>query len=268
MTLIATAISNVGIVMASDSNLTSATSKYAGEGRKLFHVPAVGGALAVAGTYSIGAESMDQWMPAVIDSYGFRTAPTLGGFADYLAGHLSAEIAPDEFQHGTLVHIAAYVEADSEAHPEFWFVRNIAKIDETTGDYIGSDHFDVSEDFWHRDYLNPGVQRALEFGSEQRYFNGYPPGRIAYLEFIRRFGLFLKDAWSQPTWNFRAPQTVDELARFVDLEIRAIGAMFYSSDYSAPFIGGTVQLETIPPPSNALKLGLGAATARYGQAAP
>jgi len=147
-------------------------------------------------------------------------------------------------------------------------VRNIAKIDETTGDYIGSDHFDVSEDFWHRDYLNPGVQSALEVGSEQRYFNGYPPGRIAYLGFIQRLGIFLKDVWSQPRWRFRAPRTVDELARFVDFEIRAIGAMFHSSGYSAPFIGGTVQLETISPPSTAVKLGTSAATARYGPAAP
>src|SRR5207249_9642807 len=112
MTLIATAISNVGLVMASDSNLTSGTREYAGEGQKVFPVDGVGGALAVAGTYSIGGKPMNEWMRALINAYGVTATPTLSGFAHYLADHLSGEITTTEHRRGTLIHIAAYVEAD------------------------------------------------------------------------------------------------------------------------------------------------------------
>lgn len=44
---------------------------------------------------------------------------------------------------------------------------NIARINETTGDYLGNDRFDLNEDFWTRDYLKPEIQAALAAGSER-----------------------------------------------------------------------------------------------------
>lgn len=253
VTLIATAISPLGIVQASDSNIT-ADEKLSREARKVFRIPSVDGALALMGTYRVGGVAMDAWMPATIDAYGRTSRPTLAGFAEFLRDHLSKELTPDEHAMGTLVHIAGYVEEEGRAHPEFWFVRNIDGIDADTGEYIVQERFDVSEDFWNRDYKNPEVRAALAEFMEQRYFNGYPAGRIAYLGFVHRLGTFLRQVWAEPSWRFRQPTNIEELARFVDLEIRAIGALFFSSDYAAPYIGGTVQIEKIRPPSNAVPL--------------
>lgn len=253
MTLIATAISRLGIVQASDSNVTNDSDELVGEFQKVFPVGPVGGALAVAGTYTVGGRPMDEWMPAVIDEYVATAAPTLYGFAEFLRQRFAAEVNEDEQAQGTLVHLAGYVQANGDAHPEFWFVRNV-DIDKSTGDYFVTERFDLSEDFWARDYLNPQVRTALAAGSEQRYFNGMLPGRVAYNVFMKRLGIFLQQAWNEPTWRFRAPRTVEELARFVDLELGAIGAMFFSSDYGAPYIGGHVQIAVVKPPPNAVTL--------------
>src|SRR4029077_5893606 len=112
---------------------------------------------------------------------------------------------------GSLFHIAGYVESDGGAHPEFWFVRNV-DINAATGDYDVQKSFVLTEDFWFRDYLNPGVQQALEAGKEMRYFNGLVPGRRAYLDFMQRLNEFLEQAWNEPAWRFRAPQTVNKVA--------------------------------------------------------
>ena len=71
---------------------------------------------------------MDEWMPAAISAYAATPAPTLRGFAEFLRRRLGDEVDPSEQANGSLIHIAGYVEADGEAHPEFWFVRNIASI--------------------------------------------------------------------------------------------------------------------------------------------
>jgi hypothetical protein len=66
---------------------------------------------------------------------------------------------------------------------------------------------------------------------------------------------FLGDVWSQqPTWKFRPPQSLAELASIVELQIRTIGTLYGMSDYAAPFIGGPPQIETIPPPTGAVRL--------------
>jgi hypothetical protein len=49
----------------------------------------------------------------------------------------------------------------------------------------------------------------------------------------------------QPHWQFRAPRALDELVGFVEHEMRAIGTMYQSSEYSAPYIGGEVQMTVI-----------------------
>jgi len=255
MTLICTVISNVGIVQSSDSNLTSGTTA-AGVGKKVFNLGFSDGALALAGSFSVGGQSMDVWMPECISTYGVTAAPTVRGFSEYLGERLSSEMNDSEKRGGSLIHVAGYVRDRDGAHPEMCFVRNVERIDEHTGDYMGfSDQFQVSEDFWRRDYLTPTTQAAIRDGGYQRYFNGFPPGRITFLGLSQMFQVFLHQVWSgQPEWKFRPPRSLEELASFVALEIRAVCTMFGSSDYPAPYIGGDVQIETVSPPPGAVVL--------------
>jgi hypothetical protein len=157
---------------------------------------------------------------------------------------------------GSLIHVAGYVRDQGCAHPEMCFVRNVERIDEQTGNYVEfRDQFQVSEDFWHRDYLSPITRAAIRGGGYQNYFNGFPPGRIAFLGLSQMFQAFLHQVWwEHPEWRFRPPSALDELSSFVALEIQAVCTMFGSSDYPAPYVGGDVQIETISPPQGAVVL--------------
>jgi hypothetical protein len=247
MTLIVTAISKCGIIQASDSNLTAGALP-AGAGQKVFDLPFAHGALALAGSYQVGTQRMDNWMTDFIDSFQ-SSPPSLEQFAHELSARLSKELTDNQRQGMTLMHLAGYGKGQDGIHPEFYFVRNIRGIDQT-GSYIGpgTDTCDVSEDFWTRDYLAPATRTALETGGWQGYFNGFPEGRIAYLGFSQMFTGFLGQAWSNPQWKFRAPKSLEEVAAIVELEIKAVEMMFRSSDYPALYIGGEVQLRQLAPP--------------------
>jgi hypothetical protein len=91
MTLIATVISNLGIIQASDSNLTRSRGPV-GTGLKAFRLGFADGALALAGAYSVGTESMDNWLPACITSYSASATPSLRGFASHLAARLESSL--------------------------------------------------------------------------------------------------------------------------------------------------------------------------------
>lgn len=135
------------------------------------------------------------------------------------------------------------------------FVRNLAQINPTSGDYEGVEHdFQVSEDFWGRDYLIQDTRDALAEGASHRYFNGYAAGRIAYFGVSQLLNEFFAQAWDNQAWKFKPPQTLKQQAVQLDLAIRAIGALFSSSDYAAPYIGGDVQTELVTPPADAVTL--------------
>ena len=250
MTLIATVICNQGIIQASDSNLTSSRGPV-GTGPKVFRLGFSDGALTLAGAYSVGTEPMDNWLPACIASYSVSAAPSLSGFANYLAAQLESSLTPDKAR---LFHIAGYVNDASGVHPEFYFVRNIQDINATTGAYEGvTSSYQVTEDFWTRDY--PQAPSGLfAAGGSQRYFNGYPSGRIAYLGATQKLHEFYEEVWREPHWKFRRPASLDELVGFVRLELETINTLFMSSDYPSPYIGGVIQIEKIPRPSDAMSL--------------
>ena len=67
MTLIVTHIDKLGIIHASDSNLTSSDDKLAGEGKKVFSIPKLNAGISIAGSYGVGNETMDIWLPKFID---------------------------------------------------------------------------------------------------------------------------------------------------------------------------------------------------------
>jgi hypothetical protein len=249
MTLIATVICNQGIIQASDSNLTS-SSRPVEAGQKVFRLGFADGALALAGAYAVGTERMDNWLPARIASYSASATPSLSGFADYLAAQLESSSTPGKAR---LFHIAGYTHGEGGIHPEFYFVRNIQGINITTGDYEGvTSKYQVTEDFWTRDYLQaPAGMFAA--GYSWRYFNGYPPGRIAYLGAMRKLREFYVQVWHEPSWKFRQPASLDEVAAFVRLELETINTLFTSSDYPTPYVGGDIQIEKIPAPSGTLR---------------
>jgi hypothetical protein len=99
-----------------------------------------------------------------------------------------------------------------------------------------------------------GTRSAFLNGGYQRYFNGAAPGRTALIGASNMLQLFLSQAWNQPAWRFRPPQTIAELGEFLGVEIRAVAALYNSSDYEAPAIGGQVQLEFVSAPGEAIRL--------------
>ncbi len=153
-----------------------------------------------------------------------------------------------------LFHIAGYVDDASGIHPEFYFVRNIQGINVITGDYEGvTPNYQITEDFWTRDYPQAPAGMFVA-GGYQRYFNGYPPGRIAYLGATQKLQEFYEQVWLEPSWKFRRPASLDELAAFIRLELETINTLFMSSDYPTPYIGGAIQIEKIPVPTGAQSL--------------
>jgi hypothetical protein len=254
VTLICTVISNLGIIQASDSNL-SGEGVAAGTGPKVFRLGFADGALAVAGAYSVGGERMDRWMPRCIRNFSGRGRASLGSFAHDLGQRLTSEMTDEEKSWMSLTHIAGYTSTPHGTHPEMFFVRNVDRIDSQNGNYVGAnDQFHVTEDFWKRDYLRDGTKAAFREGGFQRYFNGFPPGRIAFFGLTAMLRTFFQQVWTHPDWQFREPRTLDKLASLVELEIHAVGAMFRSSDYPAPYIGGDVQIEVVSPPPGAALL--------------
>ncbi|MFJ3419610.1 hypothetical protein ACIPN8_25050 [Streptomyces sp. NPDC086082] len=250
MTLIVTVICNQGIIQASDSHLTYPSGRVE-SGPKVFKLGFADGVLALAGAYHVGAKTMDRWLPDLISSYSSSAGPTLRGFANHLAVEL--ECSPTSSA-GRIFHISGYVSDASGVHPEFYFVRNFHGIDAMTGDYEpATSEYQVTEDFWTRDYLR-APEGTFATGGYQRYFNGTPPGRIAYFGAVQKLQEFYAQVWGESDWKFRKPVSLDELAAFVRLELETISALYMSSDYPSPYIGGEIQIVKIPAPSEAITL--------------
>jgi hypothetical protein len=204
-----------------------------------------------AGSYRVGGVRMDGWMPSCISGYAATSDPSLEGFAHHLKERLDDELTDGERTFATLIHIVGYVDDADGIHPAFYFVRNPRSINEQTGAYENiADTFEVSEDFWSRDYKHSLSDKTRY----QSYFNGTPDGRVAFFHFGRMFNGFLQAIWMEPMWKFRPPQSLDELASIVELQIRTICILFVMSDYQAPLIGGEPQIQKIAPPAGAVTL--------------
>lgn len=187
-------------------------------------------------------------MPECISAYAASTNPTIEGFARHLGDRLEREVTDLERQEGMLIHIAGYADgADGTRHPVMWFVRNLGMA--STGDYANPGPFEVHEHFWDHDHKEHPGPHSFQF-----YFNGYPPGRTAYLELHNALWGVFQGAWRQPGWHFREPRTIGELTAFVRAEFNALLALFASSHYAVPPIGGDIQLTAIAPPIGAVTL--------------
>ncbi len=251
MTLILTHISKHGIVHASDSNLTANDNTPAGAGKKTFELKLLNAGLTTAGSYAVGGVGMDLWMDTFIEDQTDEGVSSLSDFAHDLADALQAQMLPEEKACGSMVHIAGYVETRTESHPEFWFVRNVTGVDESTGEYTGtSPDFRVTEDFWTRDCPNNKLMERFQVGVSRFYVNGFASGRIGFFNLQQTMDLFLSGIWNMPQWRFRPPNSIEEAKLLVELNIQVIGTLFKLSDYPAPFIGGDPQTYPIPAPAN------------------
>jgi hypothetical protein len=231
-----------------DSNLSSDQGA-AGTGTKVYEVPYLNAGLSLAGAFTVNGESMETWIPRQVASYASTSQPSLQGLAESLRQRLGAEMSSQEKQSGSLMHLAGYASDAAGSHPEFHFVRNFSGIHATTGAYTGvGSTFVASEDFWSRDCSTQAARAAFAVGSTwMLYINGYPSGRIAYLGVMQYLRQFCETVWSTPGWKFRPPQTLEERALLLALQLQVIGGMFSLSNYPAPLIGGPTQQLLIHP---------------------
>lgn len=256
MTLILTHISRHGVVMASDSNLTS-DDMSTSEGQKTFRIPHLNAALCVAGIYSVDGISMDKWMPTYIASSA-ETCSMLEEFSKELGNSLQLLMTEEERKAGTMIQIGGYHENGSKSHPEMWFVRNIRTINMESGEYegIGID-FVVSEDFWRRDCRDQQLMEQLSIDPvHQVYVNGFASGRISFVLFHKILNRFFIELWKNEMWNFRPPNSLKEVVEVIKMQLGLIGLLFRMSNYPATFIGGDIQIEMIPAPSNVTRKSL------------
>jgi hypothetical protein len=239
------------LIHASDSNLTTGGGNRAGESKKTFAVSYLTAGLTIAGAFSVGGMPMAKWMDkfiAAMDPQGGNL--TLRAFAEILGSRLESEMTAIEKSGGSMIHIAGYVEASGSYHPEFYFVRNIERIDPNNGAYEGfKDDFAVDEQFWTQNGGPNNVMEAFESGTYQLYVNGFASGRIGYISLVNYMQGFFSEVWSRPEWKFRPPASLAESVVFVKLMMHFINALFEVSDYPAPFIGGTPQIYEIDPPT-------------------
>jgi len=254
MTLIITHINRHGIVHASDSNLTSNGNQNAGEAKKTFDIPNLNAGLTVAGSYGVGSTRMDIWMEEFIQKQEGIPEINLEKFSHNLKNALEVGMTNDQKKGGSIIHIAGYVELDGLFHPEFWFVRNVHKMNTKTGEYedIRQD-FAISEDFWTRDYLNHNFKDTFhrpEFYSRQIYVNGFTPGRIGFNVLKNELENFFTRIWKVKEWKFRPPIDIDETELLVRNYMDVIDTLFRLSNYQAKYIGGQTQTLKIKPPDN------------------
>ena len=250
MTLILTHLSKFGIIHASDSNLTSAMNRSAGQAKKTFALDYLNAGLTVAGAYSVAGMAMDLWMQDFIRVQEANGTRPLSRFAEVLRSALEAQMLSQE-KNGSMVHIAGYVESGGVQHPEFDYVRNVYGIDTSTGEYFDvRPAFAVSEDFWTRDCPRANLMAAFQSGIYMIYINGFASGRIGYLGLQATMNSFFESIWAQQNWKFRRPSSLAETVLFVKLYMSIIDTLFQVSDYDAPFIGGGCQIYEIPQPPN------------------
>jgi hypothetical protein len=250
MSLIYTHINRYGIIVASDSNL-STNAGNAGFGQKVFPIPHLNAALAYSGAYGINNESIDIWMTNFISGSVF-TNQTINEFVTDLTATLTAEMSQNEFGQGNIIHIAGYQKTDNFNHLEHWHIANMGL--QQDGDYsIPANNFHNGNDFnsrkvqSNREFL---IQLDEDPINHQFYINGFPPGRISALRLKHSIDNTLNQIWNHPEWMFRKPVNLFESASIVKLYYTFIAELFKISDHAALYIGGETQTYLIPAPQN------------------
>jgi len=244
MSIIVTQISQHGIIHATDSNLTNGLGNPAGQARKLFSIKRLNGAMTAAGNYSVGGKSLDSWLLNYIHN---DKSKDLKNFVISLTNALNQETDQIDKQSGYFFHIAGYAGPSNSLHPEFYHITNYS-IDPTTGNYsVLNPYLQFSEDFWRQNSSVP-INQLFSNKKGFIYCNGYPSGRIIYLNLLEKKAIYRSAIWTNPNWQFRFPKSVDEEAEYLKHDMEEINLFFKQSNYSAPFIGGPTQIYKIKSP--------------------
>jgi len=249
MSIIVTHISQHGIIHAADSNLTDQNGKNVGTAQKLFTIPHLTSALTVAGNYSVGGTAMDEFMKLAISA---DNSESLNKFVDSLSKVINNTATNDEKQIGYFIHIAGYSDSGHIIHPEFYHITNY-KIDPQFGNYLVPDTtLGYSEDFWSKN-SSTTLSSLFSGGKGFIYCNGYPSGRQAYFALLQKMSEYRSAVWSKTSWKFRAPQNVEEEAAYLKNDMEQINLLFLYSNYSVPYIGGEIEVCTIPAPNKSVE---------------
>lgn len=239
MSIIVTQISKYGIIFASDSNITN-DNEVVGQGDKIFAIPKLNAAIAIAGSYTVGGDKMDKWMLDFIKK-NECAYDSLKDFGELLQTTFDNLMSEKEKSWLSISHIAGYV----NGHPEMWCLSNTV-LDNL--DYSkGKSDFHLHEDFWERDWKNNNLEQVFKSDglNYQLYVNATTPGRIGfnvvrqYLDqyFIRMFDL--RDC------KFRGPRNLEEHQIIVKTYLEVLISLYGLSDYNPKIIGGKVQVYTI-----------------------
>ena len=244
MTLIATAISRHGIVLAADPNLTSRTEQ-SGNGPRVFRLEFLEAAMSVTGGYEVGGVPMDRWMAAAIGEYQqTATHPSLKAFVDHLRRRLTLLRDPVRRR---AIHVAGYVGEGSQAHAEVYYLRNIHGRAHDGSYGPAKRAFIANEEFWNRDYPREETQDTLREGGARMYLDGLPEKRIAYMLLHQWTHDFYRQLWTGSTM-FHRPGSLQDIASLVELDLRIAGTFLGARDHGSHRSGDRLEVEMIPAP--------------------
>lgn len=253
MTLIASYITQFGIIQASDSNLTSDIGN-TGYGQKIFPIPHLNASMAYSGVYSINGTALDIWINDFIAG-SYYSANTIEEFTKQLSKRLNSEIREYEVSEVSIMHIAGFQKQDYISFVEHWHISNSNLLDNGMYD-DPEDSFHYSNDFnSFKNEDDRALLRKFDTNSlvHKYYINGFPPGRISSVVIKQKLDQSLNIIWSNPDWKFKKPENIFEFSNLVKLYFDFVIRLFPMSNYNAMYIGGDIQTHLIPAPQNLLK---------------
>jgi hypothetical protein len=251
LTLIATAISQYGIVQAADPRLTSYPHHIAA-GQRIFRLGFLNAILSVTGRYAVAGEPLDRWMAAAIDDYERTTSrPSLSAFVEQLRERLTRQRDPISRR---AIHIAGYVGSGRHAHAELYYLRNIrGRAPDGSYGRPGRE-FIVSEEFWSQDYSREETRDTLREGGARMYLDGYPEKRIGYMLLHKRIHDFYQQLWRSGSKTFRSPRSLEDIASLVELDMRVAATFLIAGDYGWRRTEHSLEVEVIPAPGNTISI--------------
>ena len=247
MTLIASHISKYGIVLASDSNLTSRQGN-SGFGQKVFPIPYLNAGISYSGLYNIGGTDVDDWMNEHIRNESFLTN-SIEEFVTNLTSRLNTEYE-EKAKVAAIMHVCGYSKVDFKSHCEHWHISN-SSLQSGTGNYSINEHFVAHCDFNTRTSIEQReILKKLDLhpNNHQLFVNGFPPARASFMTIKKVLEGLLTEITKKEDWDFRPPKNIFEVANYLKMYFNIVGELFKMSDHDALFVGGETQVHLIPAP--------------------
>lgn len=222
MTLIATQITEQGVVHAADSEVERGSETLTRQ--KIFPIRALNAGICSTGSYQVSGETLNTWLPKFIAEFH---GSTIQGFAEQLSSRLDADMMEEEKQNLFIGHIAGC----PNGKQEMWHVSN-RDLNEETGEY-DQGSFGQSQDF-------PRSDRS--FDRIPQFQNGLKGGRIIFNSAKDHMAAFFDEVWSSS--DFNPPETIRGQEEFMRFYFDAVRLCFENSEDGS--IGGATQTLAIP----------------------